>query len=49
MSNNFLEKSCTKCAGETTPRPFFKKLKTRTSLDQPSEVSCSLFLLHAQV
>ena len=30
----FLEKSCTKCGGETSPRPFSGKLKLRISLDQ---------------
>ena len=25
MRNNFLEKSYTKCGGETSPRPFSKK------------------------
>ena len=27
MRNIFLDKSCTKCAGETIPRPFSKKIK----------------------
>ena len=30
----FLEKSCTKCGGETSPRPFSEKLKLSISLDQ---------------
>ena len=34
MRNNFLEKSCTKCGGETSPRPFSGKLKLRIHLDQ---------------
>ena len=32
VRNIFLEKSYTKCGGETSPRPFFKK--TIISLDQ---------------
>ena len=34
MRNIFLDKSCTKCAGETIPRPFSKKSKLSISLDQ---------------
>ena len=34
MRNIFLEKSYTKCGGETIPRLFSKKLKTSISLDQ---------------
>ena len=30
MRKNFLEKSCTKCGGETSPRPFFIKSKLST-------------------
>ena len=33
MKNIFLEKSCTKCGGETSLRPFSKKLKLCISLD----------------
>ena len=33
MKNIFLEKSYTKCGGETGPRPFSKKLKLSISLD----------------
>ena len=36
MKNIFLEKSYTKCGGETSPRPFSEKLKLSTSLDQQS-------------
>ena len=32
MSNIFLEKSYTECDGETSPRPFSKKLKLSKSL-----------------
>ena len=34
IRNIFLEKSCTKCGGETSLRPFFEKLKLSISLDQ---------------
>ena len=37
MGNIFLEKSYTKFGGETSPRPFSKKLKLSLSLDQQSE------------
>ena len=30
----FLKKSCTKCSGDTIPRPFSKKSKLSISLDQ---------------
>ena len=34
MSNIFIEKSYTKCAGETIPRHLSKKSKLNISLDQ---------------
>ena len=34
MRNIFLEKSYTKCDGETSRRPLFEKLKLSISLDQ---------------
>ena len=34
MRNIFLEKSFTKCGGETSPRPLSEKLKLSISLDQ---------------
>ena len=34
MRNIFLEKSYTKCGGETIPRPVLKKSKLSISLDQ---------------
>ena len=34
MRNIFLEKSFTKCGGETSHRPFSEKLKFGISLDQ---------------
>ena len=39
LRNIFLEKSHTKCGRKTIPRPFFKKLKSRLSLDQYSKAS----------
>ena len=33
MKNIFVEKSYTKCDGETIPRPFSKKSKLSISLD----------------
>ena len=48
MRNVFLEKSFTKCGGETIPWPFSKKPKLSISLDQQSRVSCRLFLLYAK-
>ena len=36
--NSFLEKSCTKCGGEASPRPFYKKSKLSISLDQQSKM-----------
>ena len=34
MKNIFLENSYTICGGETSPTPFFEKLKLSMSLDQ---------------
>ena len=34
MRNNFIEKSCTKCGGDTIPRTFFANSKFSISLDQ---------------
>ena len=39
---NVVEKPCTKCDGETSPRPFFKKSKLSWSMNQKSEVSYRL-------
>ena len=44
IRNIFLEKSNTKCGGETSPRLFSEKLKLSIFLDQYS-VLYSLFLL----
>ena len=38
LRNIFLEKSFTKCGGETIPRPFSKKSKLSVSLDQYCKV-----------
>ena len=48
MRNIFLEKSYTKCDGETSPRPLSEKLKLSISLDQESKACYSLFLLYAK-
>ena len=45
--NIFLEKSYTKCDGETNPRLFSEKLILSKSLDQWSKFSYGLFLLYA--
>ena len=34
MKNRFLEKSYTKCGGETSHRSFYEKVKLSISLDQ---------------
>ena len=34
MRNIFIEKSNSKCGGQTSPRPFSEKLKLSLSLDQ---------------
>ena len=49
MRNIFLEKSYTKCGGETSPRPFSKKSKLIISQDEESEILCSLFLLYVKL
>ena len=49
MRNIFVEKSYTKCGGETIPRSFSKKSKLSISLDQWSEVLYRLFLLYANL
>ena len=49
MRNIFLEKACAKCGRETSPLHFLKKSKLSIALDQQSEISYSLFLLHVQV
>ena len=43
VRNIFLEKSYTKCDGETSPRPFSEKIKLSISSDQEPKVSYSLF------
>ena len=49
MGNIFLEKSYTKCAGETIPRVFSKKSKLSISMDQYSKILDSFFLLYAKL
>ena len=49
IGNIFLEKPYTKYGGETIPRPFSKKLKSRISLYQQSKVSHSFFLLYTNL
>ena len=49
MRNIFLEKLYSKCGGETSSRPFSKKLKLTVSLDQWSKVFYSLFFIVWQV
>ena len=49
MRKIFLEKSYTKCIGETSPKPVSEKLKLRMSLDQWSKVLYSLFLLYGKL
>ena len=49
MRNIFLEKSGTKCCGETYSRPFSTKPNLSISLDRQPEVLYSLFLFYVQV
>ena len=49
MRNIFVEKSCTKWAGETIPWPLPKKSKLSISLEQLCKVLNSLFLLCANL
>ena len=49
MRNIFLEKSFTRCSGETSPGPFSEKLKLRISLDQYFKVLQSLLLLNGKL
>ena len=46
MRNIFVEKSYTKCGGETSPTPFSERLKFSISLDQYSKVLYNFFLLY---
>ena len=47
--NIFLEKSYTKCDGETIPTPFFKKSKLSKYLNKLPKVLYSLFLLYGKL
>ena len=49
IRNIFIEKSYTKCGGETIPRPLPKRSKLSISLDQQSKVLNGLFLLCANL
>ena len=49
MRNIFVEKSYTKCAGETIPRLLSKKSKLGTPLDQLCKVLNSLLLFYANL
>ena len=49
MKNISVEKSYTKCAGETIPRPLSKISKLSISLDQYCKVLNSLFLLYTNL
>ena len=49
MRSIFLEKSYTKCGGETTPRTFPEKSKLSIPLDQWSKVLRSLLLLYTKL
>ena len=49
MRNIFLEKSFSKCGGETSSRPFFEKLKLTISLDQWPKVLYNFFLLYGKL
>ena len=49
MRNIFLEKSYTKCGGETSPRPFSEILKLSRSLDHWTKVLYSLFLMYGEL
>ena len=43
MRNIFVEKPCTKCGEETSPRPFSEKLKLSISVDQQFQFLFSSF------
>ena len=49
MRNIFLEKSYTKCGGETFPRPFSEKSKLGISLDQEFKSFIQFAFIECQV
>ena len=49
MRNIFIKKSCTKCGGETIPRPFSKNSKLSICLYQQTKEICSLFSSYANL
>ena len=49
MRNIFVEKPCTKCGGEASPRPLSEKLKLSISLDQYPKVLIQFVFIVWQV
>ena len=49
LRNSFVEKSYTKYAAKTIPRPLSKTSKLSISLDQQCKILNSLFLLYANL
>ena len=49
MRNTFVEKSYTKCGGESSPRPFSEKSKLIMFPDQYFKVLYSLILFYANL
>ena len=49
MRNNFVKKSCPRCARETIPRPLSEISKLSISLDQYCKVLNNLFLLYGNL
>ena len=47
MRNILFEKPYAKYGGKTSPQPFSKKSKLNISLDQQTEILCSIFFLYA--
>ena len=47
MRNILFEKPYAKYGGKTSPQPFSKKSKLNISLDQQTEILCSMFFLYA--
>ena len=49
IRNIFIEKSYTKCGGDTISRPFSKKWKLKISLDEWFKVLYILLLLYVKL
>ena len=47
MRNILFEKPYARYGGKTSPQPFSKKSKLNISLDQQTEILCSMFFLYA--